>query len=694
MTKSITLCGLVSLFVLFASVGKADAGQAVSPDAATMAKVQKGELTEAKASSWGFDPADSTEFLQKALDSGVKRLVIDAGNGPWIVRPLVIRSNQEIILEEGAEILAKRGEYKGLRDSLITLPNSENIVIRGLGKGATLRMWKVDYQTDAYQKAEWRNCVAVRGAKNVVIENLVLADSGGDGVCVGSVTGRDFIGQDYQRGTPAANITLRKLICDGNHRQGMSICSVEGILIEDCVLKNTSGTAPQAGIDFEPDQPKDRLTNCIMRNCRSENNAGCGYTVYLPSHAGCPVPFGLLFENCVSVGNRQQGMCLIFSAAKDRVLKGSTVVRNCSFENDRGGGISVGEKIMGGPSLKFENTTVKCWLDAEQEASQTAKIFSPVRVESRSCDELPSGEIDFGKINLTYKGEKPFFSYSDNTINGFALSSVTGDFTVDHNGKKFHTVIDEEWCRKNYPGENNYNLTAVEVSDFDFAPLATTPMPQGKLASPIRIASPGVWLVYAKKGEQVKLTFSQYRFGRQVTADVPIFLTPPAGKRQRFIVKGSLTESTDIVWKANTTGIYKLETRRGNNILAITQSNVPFGTSPWPSHKLVRTPGRYYFYVPQDNTQFGFKVIGSDYSPVKIELFDPQGNQVWGDDYISKPQGWFTSQGKTSASGIWSFTLARTKQRPHVECAVALFGVPTVLYSTPEAVLVPTPKKK
>ncbi len=36
-------------------------------------RVAGGELTEAKASWWGFDEADSTEALQAATDSGVPK---------------------------------------------------------------------------------------------------------------------------------------------------------------------------------------------------------------------------------------------------------------------------------------------------------------------------------------------------------------------------------------------------------------------------------------------------------------------------------------------------------------------------------------------------------------------------------------------------------------------------------------------
>jgi hypothetical protein len=46
-------------------------------------------------SSFGADPADSTRILQKALDAGAKRVVVDKAGSPWVTGPLFVRSNTE-----------------------------------------------------------------------------------------------------------------------------------------------------------------------------------------------------------------------------------------------------------------------------------------------------------------------------------------------------------------------------------------------------------------------------------------------------------------------------------------------------------------------------------------------------------------------------------------------------------------------
>ena len=112
-------------------------------------------VAAAKVSDFGYDAADSTDFIRAALTSGARRVILDRQAGPWYTLPLKMPSNVELVLEPGVELVAKRGEFKGLRDFLLELDRCTNVVVRG-GAGATLRMWKSDYQGPDYQHGEWR----------------------------------------------------------------------------------------------------------------------------------------------------------------------------------------------------------------------------------------------------------------------------------------------------------------------------------------------------------------------------------------------------------------------------------------------------------------------------------------------------------------------------------------------------------
>ena len=85
-----------------------------------------------KASAFGFNPEDATAALQKAINSGAQKVIVDNTGKDWITRPLFLRSNQEIIFEDGVTLRAKKGEFKGVNDSLINLNNISNVIIRWL----------------------------------------------------------------------------------------------------------------------------------------------------------------------------------------------------------------------------------------------------------------------------------------------------------------------------------------------------------------------------------------------------------------------------------------------------------------------------------------------------------------------------------------------------------------------------------
>jgi parallel beta-helix repeat protein len=222
-----------------------------------VAQVKAGKLQEARADWWGFNETDATACLQKAINSGVKKLTVPNLGKPWIVDPIFLVSDQEIVLEPGAVIEAKKGSFKGIGDALVTSRQKKNIALSG-GKGATLRMHKKDYQDKTqYKPAEWRHCVNLGGSENVKVLGLTLASSGGDGVYVNG----------------CKDIVIKDCVIDDNHRQGISVISAVNLLIENCVIKNTQGTSPEAGIDFEPNRKTQRLSDMTVRNCTFENNA-------------------------------------------------------------------------------------------------------------------------------------------------------------------------------------------------------------------------------------------------------------------------------------------------------------------------------------------------------------------------------------------------------------------------------------
>ena len=283
-----------------------------------------------KVSDFGFDPEDSTQFIQAALDSGARRIVFDRrSEGPWVSNRLKVRSNTEIVFENGAELLAKRGEFLGITDTLLTLSCVSNVTLRGNGR---IRMWKCDYVKPPYKPAEWRHAVSILACRDVKIEGLEIVESGGDGIYI-STTDKPAPG--FKR--YGENIVVRNVKCLRNHRQGISVIAANGLLVEGCELSDTSGTSPQAGIDFEPNAPGDTIANCVMRNCVMERNKGFGFDSLFTWHDETTAPLDITVENCVSRDNeRAFHYNGIAQNGNLRTNRGRIVVTNC-VAREKGG---------------------------------------------------------------------------------------------------------------------------------------------------------------------------------------------------------------------------------------------------------------------------------------------------------------------------------------------------------------------
>lgn len=334
-------CAAVLLcLVLAATAGTATAEEAALPrDEARIAELAAGQRAEAVASWWGFDPADATASLQAAVDSGAARVVVPYTGAPWVIRPVRLRGNLELVFDPGVVVLARAGEFKGGGDSLFSARDAQNITVRGYG--ARLRMRKADYQSEAYEKAEWRTTLTFSGCRNIRVEGLSLENSGGDGIYIGAT-------EALPR---CEDVVIRDVLCWNHHRQGISVISAKSLLIENCRFVGTKGTAPQAGIDLEPNSADECLVNVTVRNCVMANNWGAGILVYLKPLRRTSEPLSILFENCHVRSGNDQGIGV--GAVGDDGPSGLIEFRNCTVENTRNGGAYVYDKSAEAAGVRF-----------------------------------------------------------------------------------------------------------------------------------------------------------------------------------------------------------------------------------------------------------------------------------------------------------------------------------------------------
>ena len=632
-------------------------------------KVKSGELKEAKASWWGFDPKDATTALQSAVQSGVPKLVVDNVGKPWIVRPIRLESNQAIVFEKGVVVEAKRGEFKGRNDSLFSIKEKEDVVLRG--HGAMLRMHRADYDDpELYPKAEWRHVLSIRSSKNVEIHGLTLALSGGDGIYLGV----------SKRGVPDENIVIKDVVCDRNYRQGISVIAARNLLIENTVMRNTDGTAPRAGIDFEPNHATEELVNCVMRNCVSENNAGSGYTFYLPNLRANSAPISIRLENCIARNCGRNAFAFTTGNSEEEAVAGRIDVVDCRFERCQNSAISIRRKPSAGAAMRFEN----CVIDTP--SSNDADVV-PIVMQGRVGCRRTVGGVDFGELLLIDPVERPFFSYED-WMGGTGVESVTGTIRIRRGEKESVQPLTKAWLTKTFPPRTYRQIAPMALDGVTLVPAGAVGEAKGPGGRPAFLRKTGTFALYAQAGETVSLTLDYAQVGNYGGRPMKVAAISPSGKRIRA---GTVPFRTagEIRFKAPESGLYCIPFDAGANKAAVVSASHPVAISgaddPVP---FIGLPGDLYFLVPMGTREFGLLIYGAGKGEaIKAAVFDPAGRQVWEKDRITLPEMFAPEPARAEEDQLWRLRLSKPTGVGCEDHYVELRGIPPFLAQDPEGLL-------
>lgn len=206
----------------------------------------------------GDGKTDNTAVLLNLLGNGNRTIHIPAGD--YVIGKLYIPSNTVLILDSGT-ILQDSGQL-GPEDRLINI-ESTNVYISGYGA-------KVLGNRNAYSSGEQRHGVCLSGANNVVIDGLESSNNAGDGFYIGGGPN-----------PPSQNIVLNACLASNNKRQGLSIIDARNLYVVNCQFQYTQGTAPELGIDLEPDLPTQYLDHIKILQAFTLANHGGGIGIYL-----------------------------------------------------------------------------------------------------------------------------------------------------------------------------------------------------------------------------------------------------------------------------------------------------------------------------------------------------------------------------------------------------------------------------
>lgn len=159
---------------------------------------------------------------------------------------------------------------------------------------------------------EWGMGIRLYGATNIIIKNVKVKNNWGDGFYIAGAS---------------KDIKFCSVTADNNRRQGMSIISVNGMIVDNSTFKNTNGTAPQAGIDIEPNK-NDIVEHVKIINSSITNNHGAGVAIYVGETTFRKVRSVTIENNSIS-NNSAGGISL--TNTNDNKIINNTVTNNKTF---------------------------------------------------------------------------------------------------------------------------------------------------------------------------------------------------------------------------------------------------------------------------------------------------------------------------------------------------------------------------
>lgn len=207
---------------------------------------------------------DYTTYLQKAIDAG-GYLVMPPFSIMVNSNGLSIPSNITLHFQENSQLCLKptdKGSYQMLK-----IFNSENVNILN----ASLVGDREEHLGD---KGEWGMGISIIGSENIEIKNFNITNCWGDGIYIG-------------HGKSSSNkIVIADGIIDNNRRNGISVISVNNLVIRNVIVSNTNGTNPNTGIDIEPNYSYNILKNIKIQDVTTFNNKINGILIHLAELPG------------------------------------------------------------------------------------------------------------------------------------------------------------------------------------------------------------------------------------------------------------------------------------------------------------------------------------------------------------------------------------------------------------------------
>jgi len=234
----------------------------------------------------GDGRTDDTAAIQRAIQAvaGTGGTVLVPA-GTYLVntvasssRGLVLGSRMTLKLADGAVLKAIPSAAQNY--TIVSVASATQVAVLG---GTLLG----DRSRHTGGAGEWGMGLSIQNSQQVSVSGVVAMDCWGDGFYISG----------------SADVTLAAVRAEHNRRNGLSVTSCAGLSVRGSVFRNSRGTAPEAGLDIEPN-PGETVDRVAISGCTFADNAGSGLESGVPdSNLGRAFVTNVVIDGNTFTGN-------------------------------------------------------------------------------------------------------------------------------------------------------------------------------------------------------------------------------------------------------------------------------------------------------------------------------------------------------------------------------------------------------
>jgi hypothetical protein len=321
--------------------------------------------------------AEDTGAIQKAVNSfSPKGGEVYISEGTYVVDSLRMKSHVALIGSGPKSVMKQKSGAnncievnKGDGGSSNTQDNQRDIRLLNLQFLGTV-------ETDGF--SEYKHLLNLNAVSDVKIENCFITGYRGDGIYIGSGNW-NHIERHNQR------ITIKECTFDGlskRNRNAISIIDCDGLLVEKCVFKNSTGA-----IDFEPDDKFNIIKNLKISKNHFNNINGA--------------------QNIIQISIRPE------IGGLDNHLENIEISNNLIDGNGKSNGIFVGQKLTVDNSSSPNNIVIRG--NTVKNTDRAFMLFGLKNIQMTN--------------NIFEECERsPYISYSEKNINVVDMNVIGNTF--------------------------------------------------------------------------------------------------------------------------------------------------------------------------------------------------------------------------------------------------------------------------